>query len=229
MKPTRLRPQHRPERSAVPRLRRLALGAEQSRGDAARGLHDQPGCRRRPDDACTEAEANFGSARVPPHCPDNAKIGTFSIGTPALTGRLEGAVYIGEPKPGDQYRLFDDRRRVRDQRQAGRLDQTRPDDRAADGLLRRPAPGPVRRLPAPPLRLRSRPDGDPDRSARSTRPKADFFPWNAALAEQESTQIFGLEPGPNGSPLPRAGPAVQPAPRRRHLQPRSPAPSAPSR
>ena len=55
---------------------------------------------------CTEAQANFGS-EGPAHCPDNAKIGTFSIGTKALNGRLEGAVYIGEPKPGEQYRLFE--------------------------------------------------------------------------------------------------------------------------
>ena len=55
---------------------------------------------------CTEAQANFGS-EGPAHCPDSSKIGTFSIGTQALNGRLEGAVYIGEPKPGDQYRLFE--------------------------------------------------------------------------------------------------------------------------
>ena len=44
--------------------------------------------------------------RRPDECPDTAKIGTFSIGTPALPTRLEGYVYLGEPKPGDQYRLF---------------------------------------------------------------------------------------------------------------------------
>ena len=55
---------------------------------------------------CTEEQANFGSEGAA-HCPDNAKIGTFSIGTEALPERLEGAVYIGEPKPGDQYRIFE--------------------------------------------------------------------------------------------------------------------------
>jgi hypothetical protein len=54
---------------------------------------------------CTEAQANFKS-EGPANCPDTAKIGTFSIGTPALPERLEGSVYLGEPKPGDQYRLF---------------------------------------------------------------------------------------------------------------------------
>ena len=54
---------------------------------------------------CTEAQANLES-EAPAECPDSSKIGTFQIGTEALPGRLEGSVYIGEPKPGDQYRLL---------------------------------------------------------------------------------------------------------------------------
>lgn len=69
-----------------------------------------PGFTINPDAAdgqsdCTDAQANFhseGSAE----CPDSSKIGTFSIGSPSLTGRLEGSVFLGEPKPGNQYRLF---------------------------------------------------------------------------------------------------------------------------
>ena len=44
------------------------------------------------------AEANFDS-EGPAECPDNSKIGTFTIGSPSLSGPLEGSVYIGEPKP----------------------------------------------------------------------------------------------------------------------------------
>lgn len=55
--------------------------------------------------ACTDAEANFDS-EAPAHCPDNSKIGNFEIGTPALTGPLTGSLYFGEPKPGNQYRVF---------------------------------------------------------------------------------------------------------------------------
>ena len=32
--------------------------------------------------------------------------------------------------------------------------------------------------------------------------KAEFYPWNTTLAEQESSQIFGLESGPQGTPCP---------------------------
>jgi hypothetical protein len=55
--------------------------------------------------ACTEAQANFGGDG-PSNCPDSSKIGTVEVHTPALEGPLTGSLYIGEPKPGDQYRIF---------------------------------------------------------------------------------------------------------------------------
>ena len=55
--------------------------------------------------ACTDTEVNFGS-EGPANCPDHSKIGTFAIGSPTLSGPLTGSVYIGEPQPGNQYRLF---------------------------------------------------------------------------------------------------------------------------
>ncbi len=69
-----------------------------------------PGLSINPDAAdgqasCSDAQAGFDSEAAA-NCPDKAKIGTVSIGTPALDGPLTGSIYIGEPKPGDQYRLF---------------------------------------------------------------------------------------------------------------------------
>jgi hypothetical protein len=69
-----------------------------------------PGLTINPDAAdgqssCSDAQANFGS-EGPAACPDNSKIGTFSITTPALEEPLIGSIFIGEPKPGNQYRLF---------------------------------------------------------------------------------------------------------------------------
>ena len=55
--------------------------------------------------ACTDAQANFDS-EGPAECPDNAKIGTVAIHTVALEGTLVGSIYLGEPLPGNQYRLF---------------------------------------------------------------------------------------------------------------------------
>ncbi len=69
-----------------------------------------PGLTVNPDAAdgqtsCPSADANFASEE-PAECPDSSKIGTFSLHTIALDTTLEGSVYIGQPEPGNQYRLF---------------------------------------------------------------------------------------------------------------------------
>ena len=146
--------------------------------------------------SCTDAQANFGS-EAPAECSDQAKIGTFQIGTQALDGPLVGSVYIGEPKPGNQYRLF----------------------LVADGfgihakLIGSAVPDPeTGQLKIVFADLPQVPFDDfqlhlfaSDRGLMATpsyctvyTTAAEFFPWNASLAEQESTQVFSLDSGPNG-------------------------------
>jgi hypothetical protein len=150
--------------------------------------------------ACTEVEANFESDE-PAECPDTSKIGTFSIGTPALPERLEGAVYLGEPKPGDQYRLFETASGFG--MNIKFIGSVKPD----------PATGQVT---AEFLNLPQAPFEDfqlhlfaGERSLMAT-PTActiytvnsEFYPWNDILAEQPSSQVFGLTSGPHGSECP---------------------------
>ena len=151
--------------------------------------------------ACTDARRT-STRRVPPNARISSKIGTFSIGTQALSGPLEGAVYIGEPKPGDQYRLFLDRLGLWDQREAGRLVQARtpkPDR----------SPRYFENLPQVPFEDFELHLFASDRGLMATptnctiyTTKAEFYPWNATLAEQESTQVFGLRTGPHGTQCP---------------------------
>jgi hypothetical protein len=150
--------------------------------------------------ACTDAAANFGSEGAA-NCPDTSKIGTFEIGTPALPEPLEGAVYIGQPEAGNQYRLFEIASgfginaklvgAIRPNPQTGQLTAEFPDLPQAPfedfqlhlfsgerGLLATPTACSVYTV------------------------SAQFTPWNAALAPQTSNQHFGLESGPHGSPCP---------------------------
>ncbi|MGA8745831.1 MAG: hypothetical protein WB507_08200 [Solirubrobacterales bacterium] len=149
---------------------------------------------------CREVEANFAT-EAPAQCPNTSKIGTFSIGTPALPARLEGAVYLGEPKPGDQYRLF----------------------MVASGfgmnvkLIGSVRPNPITgSLVAEFLDLPQAPFEDfqlylfsGERALMATPTactvysvNATFFPWNSTLAEQETSQVFSLDSGPHGSKCP---------------------------
>jgi len=149
---------------------------------------------------CKESQANF-SSEGPAECPDNAKIGTFSIGTPALPERLEGSVYLGEPKPGDQYRLF--------MTASGfginvkLIGSVKPNPET--GQLTAEFPN-LPQVPFEDFRLHLF-SGERALMATPTACtiytiKSEFYPWNSGLPEQGSSQVFGLESGPHGAQCP---------------------------
>jgi hypothetical protein len=150
--------------------------------------------------ACSDAQVNFGS-EGPANCPDNSKIGNFAISSPTLNGPLTGAVYIGEPEPGNQYRLFMIASgfgmniklvgEFTPDPETGQLTTTFAD------------------LPPLPFESFQLHLFASDRALMATPTlctiysvSADMFPWNTTLADQTSTQIFGLQTGPHGSQCP---------------------------
>jgi hypothetical protein len=152
--------------------------------------------------ACTDADANFGSEAAA-ECPDNAKIGTFVVGSPALDGPLHGALYFAEPKPGDQYRLF----LIADGFgiHAKFLGSFRPDP------LTGQITAVVDNLPEVPFEEFQLHLFASDRGLLATpghcglyEVEADFFPWNDKLPDRRSTQFLSIESGPEGSPCPGA-------------------------
>ncbi len=150
--------------------------------------------------ACTDAQANFNS-EAPANCPDSAKIGTTSLHTPALAAPLPGSLYIGEPKAGDQYRLF----LVVDGFgiHAKLVGSVRPD----------PLTGQVsvdfENLPQVPFDSFDVHLFSSDRGLMATptacttyKTEATFVPWNHVIPTATSSQVFGLTSGPNGTPCP---------------------------
>ena len=113
------------ELSAPQFLGRAASPSEIKNSDRhpAGRLHDQPRRRRRSD----RLHRRTGQLRLrgPGQCPDNSKIGTFSIGTQALPGRLEGVRLYRRTEARQPVPPLPDRLRLRDQRQARRLVQAR--------------------------------------------------------------------------------------------------------
>ena len=55
--------------------------------------------------ACDDSELSFDTEDAA-HCPEFSKIGTAVIDSSALPGPINGAVYIGQPLPGQTYRAF---------------------------------------------------------------------------------------------------------------------------
>ncbi len=150
--------------------------------------------------ACRDVEANFDS-EGPANCPDNSKIGTISVGSPTLDGRLNGSLYFGEPKPGDQYRLF------------MIFDGFGMHAKLVGSVQPNPATGQItahfENLPQVPFEdfdihlfasdrgLVATPIG-----CRVYNLVGRFFPWNETLPDQNSSQFFSLDSGPHGSPCP---------------------------
>ncbi len=56
-------------------------------------------------EACTDAQFAQGT-HDPIACPAASRLGDAQISTPLLADALNGGVYLGQPLPGDRYRLF---------------------------------------------------------------------------------------------------------------------------
>jgi hypothetical protein len=149
---------------------------------------------------CSDAQANFHS-EGPAGCPDQAKIGTATIGTPALDETLVGSIYIGEPKPGDQYRLFlvmsGSGMNVK------LIGDVKPDPQTGQLTAY------FSELPQVPIQEFEIHLFASDRGLMATPTactlypvSAEFQPWDGRLANQTSRQNFSLTTGPTGSACP---------------------------
>lgn len=150
--------------------------------------------------ACTPAQAGLTS-EGPSNCPDSSKIGAFQIGTPALAEPLNGALYLGEPIRGTQYRVF------------LIASGSGLNVKFVSSLLPNALTGQVTvqfpelpQVPFEDLRLHlfsgergllATPNFCSNYSVITR-----FTPWDSLLAPQTSTQYVGIDTGPGGSPCP---------------------------
>ena len=152
--------------------------------------------------ACSDADSGIGT-RHGATCPEFSKVGTVSLDSSALPGPIPGAIYLGEPKLGDRYRLI----------------------LAADGFGTHiklvgsihpdPATGQVvtsfSDLPQSPLTEFSMHFFGSERGFLATPPQcgaytveSEFGPWDSQLPSQSSTSIFTIDSGPLGQMCPSA-------------------------
>jgi hypothetical protein len=150
--------------------------------------------------ACTDQEGSFGTLEAA-HCPEHSKVGTVELDSSALPGPISGAIYLGQPQPGNRYRIF----------------------LAADGFATHvkiagtvqpdPADGQIvvsfPELPQAPFQEFSMHFFGSERGLLDT-PTAcgmysvhtSFVPWDAVLPDQTSTSNFTVDSGPGGSACP---------------------------
>jgi hypothetical protein len=151
--------------------------------------------------ACTAAQARFGT-RLEAQCPEHAKIGTLEIESTQFPAGLRGAMYLGEPLPGNRYRIFwafdgfslhaKLAGTVSPDPQTGRLAATfsdLPQFNFQDFNLH--FFGAERGILATPAQCGLYPVN------------AEFVPWAyPAIPKQTSTQFFAIDSGPGGTPCP---------------------------
>jgi hypothetical protein len=150
--------------------------------------------------SCSDAAARFGTEDAA-NCPEFAKVGTDTIDSVALPAPISGGIYLGDPKPGERYRIF----------------------LTADGFATHvKLPGTITpdpqtgqlvasftNLPQSPLTEFNMHFFGAERGTLATPTKcgtypvrSTFVPWDEALASQSSTQFFTIDSGPGGVPCP---------------------------
>jgi hypothetical protein len=55
--------------------------------------------------SCSDSELNLNT-RAAAHCPEFSKIGTSTLESSALPGPISGDIYLGDPMPGERFRIF---------------------------------------------------------------------------------------------------------------------------
>jgi len=149
---------------------------------------------------CSDAQARFGTTEEA-QCPEDAKIGTLTVETPVLPGPLPGAVYLGEPQPGNRFRLI------------LAFDGFGVHIKLAGTATPDPATGQIvitfQNLPQAPFETfdmhvfgSERGPLDTPTQCGTYEVRNEWTPWDASLPEQVSTQFFTVDRGPNGTPCP---------------------------
>lgn len=160
-------------------------------------------------ETCSDIEARFGTTEEA-ECPENAKIGTLTVETPVLPGPLPGAVYLGESKPGNRFRLV------------LAFDGFGVHVKLPGTVIPDPTTGQIRvsfqDLPQAPfadfnMHIFGSERGPLDTPTQCGRyeVKSEWTPWDAALSKQVSRQFFTVDQGPNGGPCPNGARPFDPA------------------
>ncbi len=158
---------------------------------------------------CSGAEARFGTT-TEANCPENAKIGTITVETPVLPGPLPGAAYLGEPLPGNRYRIF------------LTFDGFGVHVKLAGTITPDPTTGQIhiafQDLPQAPFETFNLHIFGSERGPLATPTQCGtypvesvFTPWDSALSDQTSRQFFTISEGPGGKPCPNGSRPFTPA------------------
>ena len=158
--------------------------------------------------SCSDAAAKFGTTEAA-ECPEFSKIGTVVIDSSALPAPISGGIYLGDPLPGNRYRIFLAASGFGTNiKLAGTV---RPDPQTGQLVTE------FNDLPQSPLTEFTLHFFGAERGVLATPTQcgtyavhSTFVPWDEVLPSQSATQFFKLDSGPEGGPCPGAVRAFDP-------------------
>jgi hypothetical protein len=150
--------------------------------------------------SCSDAAIHFHTTEAA-ECPEYSKIGTDVIDSPALPEPISGGIYLGDPQPGNRYRIFLTASGYgTNVKLAGTI---KPDPQTGQLVTS------FTDLPQSPLQEFQLHFFGAERAVLATPTQcgtyavqSTFVPWDEALPSQSSTQFFNLDSGPDGAPCP---------------------------
>ncbi|HEY7257267.1 MAG TPA: hypothetical protein VH476_11370 [Solirubrobacterales bacterium] len=150
--------------------------------------------------SCSDADSAIGT-RHAATCPDFSKIGTLSLDSSALPVPIPGAIYLGDPKPGDRYRIlltangFGTHVKL--------FGSIFPNTQTGQLVVK------FIDLPQSPLTEFNMHFFGSERGLLATPTQcgeypveSEFVPWDGSLPDQTSLSHFTIDSGPNGAPCP---------------------------
>ena len=157
--------------------------------------------------ACDAASIKFETT-TEAECPQFSKVGSLTLLSSALPEALPGSIYLGEPLPGNRYRIFTSADGYGTHIKLEGVGPARPPDRPADGRLRRPSAGALHPVRHAFLRLRTRPAGDPD-PVRPLPGRNQLHPLGRLPARSAVGPVLRDHLGPGWGALSRPGAPVR--------------------
>jgi hypothetical protein len=157
---------------------------------------------------CSDAETAIGTLG-PAQCPETSKVGTLNIDSSALPAPIPGAMYLGEPKPGERYRLilaasgFETHVKL-----AGKV-SLNPQTGRIEVLFDELPQSPLQEFDLHIFGAERGLLATPERCGTYTL-QAEFEPWAQILGSQSSSTSFTVHAGPDGGPCPSGSRGLDP-------------------
>ena len=139
------------------------------------------------------------------------RLALSTIGSPTLNGPLEGSVYIGEPEPGDQYRLFMIASGFGMNVKLVGSFKPNPETGQVTAYFEDLPQAPFEDIQTPPVFRGTGTDGDPDRPAPSTRSTPNSSPGTERCPTATRLRYLASNPVPTvPNALARSAPSTRP-------------------